>query len=502
MDINRSRTYSPSMPIFSSKHRSVIFSIPFLVFLACSGNTERPRGLNSEYFLGLNLDGKSELRDYPLEDPDCQVSTDSADFSLGTAALSTWTAKGLSFTHHDLEALKINSNPLRGNFISQANIGATFLRSCDLNASPPPLCLGKANTLSGWLPIDQGKAIKVCTRHVSPKRYHAEHLALSALLIIEAVAPKIKERLPKDAKLDPLLIQVAPIFSSRWHSQSQNQQQSPYRHVLTDNLSYISKTESSPPFIAILPQRKVQGSSTAFNLWESPFVVVHEYAHYIEDVLGLARFNEPRGVIQIAVSEAFADTISYATLGNSDHIAAVPCTGKDRAPDSLEYANGVAKIFTKQLLLRAAAPSNLSVIEPDKIASQDPHCQGVLPHSAHGFGAIFAHWLLELASLTPNYKDDSGKHLSDMAIAWLKEFDHMMRQKTLEPNNASPDSDPQALAGQVETAAVALETVLTRQFQRQMEPIPQNVRELLRQKMSLAFGDISKHQWFQDDGQR
>lgn len=78
----------------------------------------------------------------------------------------------------------------------------------------------------------------------------------------------------------------------------------------------------------------------------------------------------------------------------------------------------------------------------------------------------------------------------------------MMRQKTLEPNNASPDSDPQALAGQVETAAVALETVLTRQFQRQMEPIPQNVRELLRQKMSLAFGDISKHQWFQDDGQR
>lgn len=458
---------------------------------------------NSEYLLGLNLDGKSQLQDYPMEDPDCQLSTDSADFSLGTAALYTWTAKGLNFTHYDLEPLNINSKPLRGNFISKANIGASFLRSCDLNASPPPLCLGKANKQTGWLPIDQGQAIKVCSRHMAPKRHYAEHLALSVLLIIEAVAPKIKEQLPEDAQLDPLSIQVAPIFSSRWISQSGNQEQSAYRHVLTDNLSYIAKTESSPPFIAVLPQKKVNDSSTAFNLWESPFVVIHEYAHYIEDVLGLAHFNEPRGLIRIAVSEAFADTISYAAFGNSDHIAAVPCTGKDRAPDSLEYANGIAKIFTKQLLLRASEPTiNLSVMGPDKIGSPDPHCQGVLPYSAHGFGAIFAHWLLELASLTPNYKANSGKHLSHMAIEWLKEVDRVMRQKTTEPNESSPDSDPQALASQVEKVAVALETVLTRQFLRQSEPISQNVRELLRQKMSLAFGDISQHQWFQDNGQR
>jgi hypothetical protein len=259
---------------------------------------------------------------------------------------------------------------------------------------------------------------------------------------------------------------------------------------MTDNLSYFSRSESTPPYIAILPRKKLTAArvDSAVHLWESKFIVTHEYAHHFEDTLGISRFNEIRSPLSTSASEAFADLVAFATLGGSSNLSAMPCIGQDRAPDSGQFYTGIEKILTNQIFSRATDPSLAASADgPIEKVDESIDCQGVSPHSVHGMGAILAHLALELSSYTPSFDADLTGVLLRISTSWLQGVDAKIGVGNALSDHSAASSDPSAMLLDLGSIADALETAVFDEFQRHAPPPTDSVRQLLRQKIRFRL---------------
>ena len=484
------------MPIFSSNLLKALFYVSLMGFWACDSAERAPSGKHPN---PLELSAQDGLETYPVWDNECQKEATSLPSGLDGAFLTTWEFNGLRTRYFDLKESSFEARPLRAKFVSGFKFGGIFLRSCDASLSAAPTCQQKDGHPAGWRLVQDGFSLKVCAKKARPARDNAEYLALSAGLVIESVATRLSTIFGSQIILDPIEVQITPLFESRWMS-GPNQNTPTSHQFFTDNLSYFPSTDSNRAFIALLPQGKTHHSESRINLWESPFIVTHEYAHYLEERLGLSRFTSKRSHFRAAVSEAFADTVAFATLGGSQTIAAIPCSGKDRAPDSLEFVTGIAKIITQDLMLRAADPDLRASASPSAVSSAEaPPCQGVSPQSVHGVGAILAHWLLDLTSVTPDYKKNPTATLMHTARDWVSIVDSDIGAGIVLPNHPSDWFKPEDLYREMKIILIALEGAITREFERQGRPIDSNIRNVLRQKMKFAFEPLSDREWFAEN---
>lgn len=444
--------------------------------------------------LSLGVVPATEIESYPLGDAGCQEAPETLDL-LESANLDFWQDGSISPRSLDLQELQIKSTPLSSNLVGAVKFDAVFRRTCDAAQAAPPVCTPSDTSATGWKPLHQGHTLKTCKARMSPVRNNIEHLGLAAIATIEKSGRTIKNSLPAGTHLPKVQVLVAPRFETHWTPWTQNGRPSIYQSILADNMAYFPATSTTPPFVALLPKRKSLGSSDSdsVNLWESQFVIAHEYAHHVEHSLGKAHFSDTQSQLRLAVSEGFADVLAFAGLGaSSSSLKGIPCIGKDRAPDSLEFSTGIPKILTPALLARLGDKSNAALTPLAE--SEKSICQGVPPHSAHGIGAILAHWIMELASYTPRYESAREGTLNQVAIDWLTNVESSIGAGDL----LSDSGDSSTRKKELTLILQALEQSIRAQFGKHHEPISDNLRQLLRQKMEFAFSALEQHEWFKD----
>jgi hypothetical protein len=426
----------------------------------------------------------SDLVTYALSDPQCDPANEIPS-KIEAARLTRWQDGSLGQEDVDISHLNIRTTPLSSDAVAGVFMDAVFRRNCDASVAGPPNCQVASSSRSiGWGKVSPGTPMKACRASMAPPRGSLEHLALSAITALEEASLALKSLLPAGTAIAPVTVMVAPRFESLWMPWIQNGKNVSYELVLGDNLSYFPPTSDTPPYIALLPKRKRTVETT--NLWESAFVLAHEYAHHVERSLKLDHFDQPRSPMRIAVSEGFADILSFASLGlSSRSLKGLPCLGTDRSPDQGEFNFGTPKIITSTLLDRMSESSSL--LFQDFTTTDD--CQGTLPYSSHGVGAIFAHWIFELASYTPPYAVAPAKAVANLSITWLK-----LVESGIAAGSTSPNKD-------LEKIAVALEAAVTQQFAAENYLIPENTRALLRQKFVFAFPALTDVLWFSGNHQ-
>ena len=210
-------------------------------------------------------------------------------------------------------------------------------------------------------------------------------------------------------------------------------------------------------------------------------MISHEFGHHLERSLALDHFDEQRSHLRIAASEGFADIMAYASLGMSNRaLKGIPCIGADRSPELPEFNTGMAKIVSASLLTRLNDSSGMMFQEFETMEN----CQGTLPHSPHGLGAIFAHWILQFSSYTPAYDRNPSLAVATLAVEWLKQV------------NLSMAAGGEAPEKELEKIARAFEATVTQQFAASDHPLTENVRALLREKLTFAFPTLKNLSWF------
>jgi hypothetical protein len=476
------------MPIFSANQTSLLLMIAVTCLEGC-GPKPRHKPEAQPYKSPFSLDWDERIENYPLDDERCQATPEDSSTIHGTRLFS-WELEGLQEVDASLETSTVNQNPLRSNFIGGAHIDSSFLRTCDNGLAPPPSCLSTNSSHLGWKLVNQGQPLRICQAAPTHRRRSAEQLALAAISAIESAGSKLQAFLQGQKKLMPVTVLVAPKFESKWSSHGTEPQHTVYQHFMTDNLSYFSRSESTPPYIAILPRKKNTGShvDSSVHLWESKFIVTHEYAHHLEDTLSISRFNEPRSPLRISASEAFADLVAFATLGGSFNISAIPCIGRDRAPDSGQFHTGIEKILTNQIFKRALNPSIATQADdPIKNVEETIACQGVSPQSVHGMGAILAHLALELTSYTPSFDGDLTGSLLRISTSWLQGIDAKIGAGNALTDHSTGASDPATMRSDLASIADALETAVVDEFKRHEQSPNDSIRQLLKQKIRFRL---------------
>ena len=444
--------------------------------------------------LSLSVVPATEIESYPLGDEGCQETRETLDL-LESANLEFWQDGSIGPRSIYLQELQIKSTPLSSTLVGAVKFDAVFRRTCDAGKGAPPVCTPLDSSAIGWKPIQQGRTLKICHARMSPIRNNIEHLGLAAIATIEKSGKTIKNSLPAGAHLPPVQVLVAPRFETHWTPWNQNGRPSVYESILADNMAYFPPTSTTPPFVALLPKRKNPRSSNSdsVNLWESQFVIAHEYAHHVEHSLGKAHFSDTQSQLRLAVSEGFADILAFAGLGaSSSSLKGMPCIGKDRSPDSLEFSTGIPKIITPALMARFGDKTNTQ--STPLTESEKSICQGVPPQSAHGIGATLAHWIVELASYTPSYETAREDTLNQVAIDWLTNVESSIGAG----DSLSDSRDSSASKKELTLILQALEKSIRAQFAKHDEPISDNLRQLLRQKMEFAFPALEQHEWFKD----
>lgn len=420
----------------------------------------------------------SDVESYALSDPACQSNVD-AGIPLESATLDLWNDGALAPVMRDLAPLAIHSAPLGGPVATRAMIGSVFSRACDSDAAGPPDCLDKHHQSSGFSLKTEGTPIKICHPSLTPPKNSLEQIALTTIEAVESAALTLRANMPAGTVIEPVTILVMPRFQSLWLPWTHNGANAGYEMLIADNLAYFPATAATPPYIAVFPKQK--RNKETISLWNSEFVIAHEFAHHMERALRLDHFDSPRSLTRLAVSEGFADVLAFASHGASNRaLKGIPCIEKDRAPDEFEFNAGIPKLIDRALLDRAS-DREISFSSPSDVAGP---CQGILPHSAHGIGAIFAHWVWELSSYMPDYAANPGHVLTTVSIDWLARVETAIHAGTDDPKK------------DLESVATALRDAVKSQFNNSSIPMTPNIRDLLRQKMSLAFPVLGERDWF------
>jgi hypothetical protein len=462
--------------MFEIKTASLALFMALLTLLGCG--RQRTSVTNpEETFLPLTVLEGQQPEIYPFGDERCQASETSAPDKLNSVKLQLWHDGEVKDREIDLKSLQLSGASLNGPHISQVTVNSLFERQCDATNASPPECRDQRDHPAGWFVTERGQPLKICSADSTPPRKSLEHVGLAAAVAVEKSAQTLEDFIPEIKAIAPLEILAMPRFDTRWSPWFHNGDKGHYLTHVTENLAYFPESPATAPFIAVFP--KSTRHQDGIYLWESEFVLAHEFAHHVERKLGMDRFGKQVSTIRLAASEAFADSLAFASQNaSSETLKGIPCVGQDRDPSEWAFTNGVAKIIDEALISRLGATSSQS--------TKDEHtnCQGVLPQSAHGIGTILAHWLHEFAKTTPVYDREPGRALAHLTVTWL---DHLNR--SLPEVEAKP-------ALEVDLAARSLEVAVEKEFSQAGVDLTDNTRLMLCQKMTLAFPFLKDRAWF------
>ncbi|MCX6117030.1 MAG: hypothetical protein NT027_05790 [Proteobacteria bacterium] len=366
-----------------------------------------------------------------------------------------------------------------------------YSRSCSRTDSAVGGCLGPEGRELNWTRTSQpGVKPRFCKDSGNYPRDSLERITLEALKhFSDARSFQVKAYLEsKDP--GPVDLKIIPSFETiRFNSSSSGNKSS-----IVDQMAYFPANSglNETAFIAVFPGRKDENQDSP-RLWETSFVLAHEYGHHIERKLGFDQYAKTRTVARAAVSEGFADIAGYSTKKGMDlELNNIGCI-KDRRISSGIFSDKVEKKIDKALLnallLREKdSISNLSTIKSDFSLPYLACTSAPSRTLPHGLGAILAHQVFVIASalndIDPNRsKRDDRLELAKFSRDWLKNV------------NGSVGAG-RTVENDLLLISKAIETAVLNESSRKSIRLTETDFKSLCSKMAKGFSGLNQSSWF------
>lgn len=321
---------------------------------------------------------------YFLFDAECQRTLSSSSEATGRFYLTSY--KGDQ--EFDLEGI-VAAKSLKTPVIAKTSYGETWLRHCHFYDEESKHCLDADFRSVPWTKVKgSGRALRVCPRKQNYPQDSFEYVALSAAYYLQQAH---KFYIASTGKtVDPKLsLLVLPFFKTVYTTPEQIQQEEGY---LFHNMIYFPNRMS----LAILPEPQ---GFTGPNLWESAFILAHEFAHHVQFTSLRQMSDVPLGTIDLqkkrnsdksigAFLEGWADIYAfYAENENSSTIGTYRCFAYNRDVASPIFSDNTSKIISRTVLDIFYYSKELN-----------PTCEQTDFTDSHTVGAAFAHNLHKIVS--------------------------------------------------------------------------------------------------------
>ena len=268
---------------------------------------------------------------YFLYDPSCQQQ------SLEEIRLVTTDDAGLL-------RLKTDADSLQTNLIANTIYGELYRRHCHLY-DDHQRCLDSNLRGAPWVKVaGSGKQLRLCPIDGGYPEDSFEYIAVTSAYYLQR-AQDFFVRSVGDS-LPQMNLLILPFFQTTYPQDGVLQDK-----FLYNNIIYFPASRD----LAVLPERRdYRGAS----LWDSSFVMAHEFAHHVQfaqirkeinSLTALGTSPSRRG-LEVFL-EGWADVFAYYSEGESSHnITRYPGLGDDRDVARAYFSDGIAKTVDRQTL--------------------------------------------------------------------------------------------------------------------------------------------------------
>jgi hypothetical protein len=369
------------------------------------GPTKKPKVLDREFT------ATTPANHYFVSDRDCQSTTNS--IKLDTAETFTLTGDpSPAETTHTLTGTRSELS-LRSRSVNETTYGRVYSRTCDGRTSEGSSCMNEKGERVGYttssfdLCVGTCKYLRVCDSKQRFNRESYESIALTSIAFIDQAQKFAFDSLSLDLTVS---LELMPTYLSRYEKVPDENEKTKFKNVTfyeTNNLYYAAGK------ISVLAESEADGQSllkgeARAHLWESPFVLAHEFGHHVHASLELSNDAAPKsniftilpsssephthtdeltlagtesqlvGLIWSGVSEGFADLFGFYAVGyDSSSLGSIAQLVRERDPlSSTYYDESTSKVFDEAFI---------------GIYKQTSSASARFVPGGHKIGAAFAH---------------------------------------------------------------------------------------------------------------
>ena len=315
---------------------------------------------------------------YFLYDDACQAISNNVDEGRSTQIYLTDFEQPLD--------LYTSQQSLRTPLIDNTFYGQTYERRCHFYSQQGQYCLNRDFHPVKWTKINKsGGVLRICDADQSYPRESFEHIALVTAMHLQKAQRFFTSSTGQDVPSMSLL--VLPFFRTIYTDKEGGQKQ----RLMYRNIIYYTASKT----LAVLPDTD---SFYGRGLWESPFIIAHEFAHHAQFA------GRPKWAASLAASrgmggsttkrsleaflEGWADLYAFYAVGeNPSDIISYPCFGYNRDIANPIFADRTPKVITADIVATfyAGTSTSSSCVQPDF-------------SDAHTIGAVLAHHLHRIVS--------------------------------------------------------------------------------------------------------
>jgi len=350
---------------------------------------------------------------YFVSDRTCQTSTKTV--MLESAQTFTLTGQPTpAETTHTLNSTRSELS-LRSRGVHQTTYGRIYKRTCDGRTSEGWSCLNAKREPVSYATVSPMKCegsckyLRVCDASRRFNRESYESIALSSIAFIDQAQKFALDSLALDLSVS---LELMPTYVSRYEKVPDDNEESKFKTVTyydTNNLYYSSGT------ISVLAESEADGQSLLKgearpHLWESPFVLAHEFGHHVYANLELNKNAYSTSNIfsfLASSSEPHSHTEELALVDNESQLASVIWSGVSEGYADLFgfYAVGydASSLGSIAQLVRERDPLSSTYYDETSSKVFDEAFVALFTHSStssaryvpggHKIGAAFAHSL-------------------------------------------------------------------------------------------------------------
>lgn len=420
---------------------------------------------------GDNLTSLEQQGYYQIEDIECQKFNGALNFQ--SLYVNLW--NGQYYENKELaNDTKISSEPyLQSPAVKEVIRNFSTIDECTYDKETfKDTCEEKPVVTS------VGEKIKICKDGYSYERTSVEATAITSLRFIDQAA-KFYHSLPgSNIKLPKIELSIFPKLGSLFR-------ESPFEDFDevtiydSDNLYFIPypshKNQKYTPTITVFPSSKLtlepEGDSFNAHLWESEFILSHEYGHFVlfehsklNDIIALSSAQVQKGLKEFthskmrtqkyllqqlgllksedtsnkkrevtfiehwgAINEAYADLFAY--YSNHMPIGALngyQCFEQSREVSAAEFYNTNKKVFDLQAY---------DTFTSDKQETLFVDCKTTNDlQEIHSFGAVLAFGINQLFTNSEFAADQNPEKLGELTLKWADNLGKLILSDIANPN--------------------------------------------------------------------
>ncbi len=303
--------------------------------------------------------------------------------------------------------LDATQQSLRTPLIDNTFYGQTYQRRCHFYRQRGNYCLDRDFRPAQWSKVNaSGGMLRICATEQDYPRESFEHVALVTALHLQKAQRFFVNSTGQDVPSMSLL--VMPFFRTIYTDKKGELQQ----RLMYRNIVYYPASKS----LTVLPDHD---NFHGRGLWESPFIIAHEFAHHAQ-FAGRPKWattlaadgghhhrlpdNVPKRSLE-AFLEGWADLYAFYAEGeNPSDIISYPCFGYNRDIANPVFADRSPKTITPDIMagFYAGTATSSSCVRPN---FSDTHTIGaVLAHHLHRIVSFVLHSWDETPSPAVKYR--------------------------------------------------------------------------------------------------